>query len=79
MSCDRKHEIIDMLFRYGRKPTFYISCFFNIFFKTASLFLPRHTYPFLALQFLGGTAFPALFSMPALIAAEVCSAGRKNK
>ncbi|CAL8092584.1 unnamed protein product [Orchesella dallaii] len=57
--------------KYGRKPTFFMACFVNVLFKTVSLFLAHRYMVYKTLQFLGGFAFPALFSMPALISAEV--------
>lgn len=58
-------------FRKGRKLAFFLACGTNLLFKTASLFYAHNFVVYKWLQLLGGTAFPALFSMPALISAEV--------
>jgi hypothetical protein len=53
-----------------------MTCAVNIVFRTLSLFVPQHFWAFLTLQGIAGLAFPAIFSMPALIVAEVCGAGK---
>ncbi|OXA51668.1 organic cation transporter protein [Folsomia candida] len=60
--------------KIGRKPVYFATCLVNILFRTLSYFVPHHFWAFLTLQGLAGTAFPSIFSMPALIVAEICGA-----
>lgn len=53
-----------------------MTCFVAIFFRTLSYFVAGHYWAFLTLQGVAGTAFPTIFSMPALLVAEVCGGGK---
>ncbi|CAG7696957.1 unnamed protein product [Allacma fusca] len=56
---------------YGRKPIFFLSMIINIFFRVVSIHVPQYVWGFMAMQFLVGSAFPAMFITPTMITAEI--------